>query len=75
MDDRLVYYKIKTPRGSGKGWNMESIVDEINKIHLELQGIETSRNEMIKILENEELKISYLKGKVEGMIHVLGMKR
>ncbi|SQG93709.1 Uncharacterised protein [Streptococcus dysgalactiae subsp. equisimilis] len=54
---------------------MESIVDEINKIHLELQGIETSRNEMIKILENEELKISYLKGKVEGMIHVLGMKR
>ncbi|HES7639513.1 Uncharacterised protein [Streptococcus pyogenes] len=54
---------------------MESIVDEINKIRLELQGIETSRNEMIKTLENEELKISYLKGKVEGLIHVLEMKR
>ncbi|SQG22817.1 Uncharacterised protein [Streptococcus pyogenes] len=53
---------------------MESIVDEIHKIRLELQGIEASRSEIIKTLENEELKISYLRGKVERLAHVVEMK-
>lgn len=35
---------------------MESIVDEINKIRLELQGIETSRNEMIKMVLLQSFK-------------------